>query len=387
MLGRNRLRQLGSGAASSSYTPVAISGTLRFQSLAQSGLHAWRLTADGQAFCWGLNNYNGRLGDGTATRSTPPDRRGGERLPLPRAHDRVPAQLRHHPPGRELLLGPQRPRPARRQLPGAQRGAAPSRHPHASPNSTPAGCTAVGTASDQRVYCWGYNAFGQLGTGTANDAQSPVPVERRGSVQPGEQRRVTQLRGQHRRPGVLLGIQPFRRGYGNGSFEQRDAAGRPRRGSAPALDHGRPAPQLCRGQRRAYTLLGIQPIRSGGRWFRAIAPRPWLLPHRNWSVAGQAPLDNAPQGALLLKDCLFNVLYSTTDPFAASLRAAALRRRAGGRHPARHRRTWVPNGGSYGKGGERGPGAAARRDAADAAHRAAAEPRAAHTSSGATSSS
>src|SRR5262245_3883349 len=38
------------------------------------------------------------------------------------------------------------------------------------------GLHTCGVASDGRAYCWGYNAFGQLGDGTTTDRHAPVAV-------------------------------------------------------------------------------------------------------------------------------------------------------------------------------------------------------------------
>jgi alpha-tubulin suppressor-like RCC1 family protein len=60
--------------------PVAVAGTLRFAEISAGGAHTCGRTADGKAFCWGANAY-GQLGDGSKVdRPTPVPVAGGRRF-------------------------------------------------------------------------------------------------------------------------------------------------------------------------------------------------------------------------------------------------------------------------------------------------------------------
>jgi alpha-tubulin suppressor-like RCC1 family protein len=69
--GDNELGQLGVDASiKGSAVPVPVSGGLVFTSLAAGGSHSCATTADGAAYCWGLNS-NGQLGDGSPASQAP----------------------------------------------------------------------------------------------------------------------------------------------------------------------------------------------------------------------------------------------------------------------------------------------------------------------------
>jgi len=123
--GANYSGQLGNGSTRGSLTPVAVSGPLSFDFLGAGGRHTCGLTSSGTAYCWG-NNGNGQLGNGSTGGSRP--------TPGPVAGDlRFIAIVT----GEEHTCGLTRP----------------------------------GTA-----YCWGWNEFGQLGTGSTTRSSTPVAV-------------------------------------------------------------------------------------------------------------------------------------------------------------------------------------------------------------------
>ena len=61
--GRGDYGQLGDGAGMRSDTPVAVSGGLSFASVSAGGQHTCGVTIGGVAYCWG-GNYSGQLGEG-----------------------------------------------------------------------------------------------------------------------------------------------------------------------------------------------------------------------------------------------------------------------------------------------------------------------------------
>ena len=128
--GSNGSGQVGSGTDGSSgawaiTVPTAVSGNLKFASLADGSNHTCGLTTSGMAYCWGSNS-NGQLGDGTSTNRSAPVAVGGNRT-----FASIAAGLRH---------------------------------------------TCATTASGA-AYCWGLNWDGQLGDGTSGtDRNWPLEV-------------------------------------------------------------------------------------------------------------------------------------------------------------------------------------------------------------------
>ena len=134
--GESGFGQLGTGAPFQSRTnvPVPVLGERTYAEIAAGARHACAVAADGQAWCWGANEY-GQLGDGTTR----------------------PA----------AGVGSQ-PRP-----PSAVTGIS-LRSIAAAVNHT------CGVGTDGAVYCWGRNEAGQLGVGGV--AQSSTPVKPAGEL-------------------------------------------------------------------------------------------------------------------------------------------------------------------------------------------------------------
>ncbi len=123
--GRNNRGQLGDGTTTDRETPQLISGDLAFQSIDIDGTsgHTCGVTTDGDAFCWGENDF-GQLGDGSVEVST---------VPVP-------------------VLGNQ------------------------TFKAVSAGWRmSCGVATTGAAYCWGRGVWGQLGDGLA--IQSVIPVQ------------------------------------------------------------------------------------------------------------------------------------------------------------------------------------------------------------------
>lgn len=71
--GNNEFGQLGNGSTSNSVAPVPISGGLRFESVSAGWEYTCGVTDDGIAYCWGDNGH-GQLGDGSFIGSSVPVR-------------------------------------------------------------------------------------------------------------------------------------------------------------------------------------------------------------------------------------------------------------------------------------------------------------------------
>jgi alpha-tubulin suppressor-like RCC1 family protein len=121
--------QVGDGTTTSRPRPVAIGGALRFRqvsaNLGAGGGHTCGITTDDRLYCWGWNEF-GQVGDGTTVqRLTPVLVAGGLKF---------------------------------RSVAGG------SAH------------TCGISSSDNRAYCWGRNANGQLGDGTTSQRLVPIAV-------------------------------------------------------------------------------------------------------------------------------------------------------------------------------------------------------------------
>jgi alpha-tubulin suppressor-like RCC1 family protein len=123
--GRNAHGQLGNGTFRDRLKPVAVAGGLQFRDVSAGGFHTCGVTLNDRAYCWGRNDQ-GRLGDGTADIERPE--------PVP-----VTGGLRFRQVG-------------------------------AGEDHT------CGVTTGNRVYCWGNNDFGQLGSGGTSISLTPVQV-------------------------------------------------------------------------------------------------------------------------------------------------------------------------------------------------------------------
>lgn len=176
--GRNSVAQLGAGTAgSASDVPVAVDGEPSFTTLVAGDNHTCGLTPGGEAYCWGWDT-KGQRGDGQAglrdTVMTPAPVVGGltfESLTAGRSFtcgltpdgvgycwgDNGNGQLGIGTSGSDVG----EPTPIDTDLDFAFLAAG-SRH-------------ACGLTSTGEAYCWGNDASGQLGTGSAGDLE-PAPV-------------------------------------------------------------------------------------------------------------------------------------------------------------------------------------------------------------------
>lgn len=126
--GDNVAGQLGDGTTTSTSRPVRVLAPagVSFTQVATGEDHTVAVGSDGATYAWG-SNANGQLGDGTTADSSVPVR---------------------------VLT------PAGVELTAVAAGAE----------------FTVATASDGTLYAWGRNSWGQLGTGTTENAASPVAV-------------------------------------------------------------------------------------------------------------------------------------------------------------------------------------------------------------------
>jgi alpha-tubulin suppressor-like RCC1 family protein len=132
--GVGTLGQLGNGANTSSATPVPVSGGLTFTKIVAGFSFACGITTNG-TYCWGRNRF-GELGSDTG--SCP-----FQSLPNALCPSGVPLKVATPQNLVDIALQ----------------------------DRLVCGLTAGGAA-----YCWGENAFGELGNGTTNTTSNPTPV-------------------------------------------------------------------------------------------------------------------------------------------------------------------------------------------------------------------
>jgi alpha-tubulin suppressor-like RCC1 family protein len=163
-----------SGGEICSVTPLPIDGGLRFKTLAAGQEHTCGLTADGAAYCWGLN-LSGAIGDSSSesTRPTPVPVVGGLTFST------IAAGSNHTcattVAGEAYCWGQNDGRlgdgkTATRSYPAPVWGGITFVQLSGGGRHT-CGLTPSGAA-----YCWGDNLSGQLGVGTRTDTLTPVPV-------------------------------------------------------------------------------------------------------------------------------------------------------------------------------------------------------------------
>lgn len=128
--GDNSLGQLGLGSRQSSLYPSEVPSLSNITSLALGESHSCALDASGSVFCWGRNRY-GEAGTNGFRKKY--DVLSPKKVPFPSSAK----------PVKSIAAG--------------------SKHTCA-------------TDTSGSVFCWGYNAFGQLGTGSVKTAWSPAKV-------------------------------------------------------------------------------------------------------------------------------------------------------------------------------------------------------------------
>jgi alpha-tubulin suppressor-like RCC1 family protein len=176
--GYNNQGQLGTGTlpVTSTPTPSAVLGGLTFTSISAGGSHTCGLTSSGAAYCWG---YNGQGGLGDSTRTT----------------SRTPVAVYGSLPLSSISAGGNAFTCARTTAGAAycwgfnavgNLGDGTTTTPRLIPTAVSGGLTFAGPIATGEgggcgiaagtVYCWGHNAWGEVGDGTTTDRPDPTAV-------------------------------------------------------------------------------------------------------------------------------------------------------------------------------------------------------------------
>lgn len=122
--GLNENGQLGIGNHTNQVIPTQVGGGVKFISISSGGAHTCGIATDSSAYCWGLNS-RGQIGDGTNT-----ERQIPTKVAAPLKFKQIASGLAH----------------------------------------------TCALAENGDPYCWGDNVVGALGDGSLNSRSSPGPV-------------------------------------------------------------------------------------------------------------------------------------------------------------------------------------------------------------------
>jgi alpha-tubulin suppressor-like RCC1 family protein len=168
--------ELGSGNRQDEFVPVEVSGGLQFTRISTSLFHTCGLTIGGTAYCWG-DNLNGKLGNGTLNSSTVPVAvLGGHQFKTIGTGDYFSCGLT--PEGQAWCWGSN----VSFELGNGQTATIYEDEPVPVYGVIRFEALAVGSyhacglTVSRKLYCWGANTYGKLGTGVENPTAIPVQV-------------------------------------------------------------------------------------------------------------------------------------------------------------------------------------------------------------------
>jgi alpha-tubulin suppressor-like RCC1 family protein len=176
--GANGVGQLGDGSTTDRTTPVAVSGGYKFLGISPAREHTCGVTTAGAVYCWGDNQF-GQLGDGTTTGSAVP-----KQVSAAASFVSVTAGLEHTcaltTSNRAWCWGQNSGPQVQGQLGD---GTTTSRlvpvavaRDLAFVELRAGRAFTCGRTANGKIYCWGDNRFGQLGSGELTRRNSTTPV-------------------------------------------------------------------------------------------------------------------------------------------------------------------------------------------------------------------
>lgn len=181
--GGNTYGQLGDGTTVDRLNPFPVTGDHTFDVISAGSDHTCGITTEGATLCWG-RNLGGQLGDGTTTdRLTPTPVAGGHDFTAISAGSSLTHQLENENftcaltaegeaycwglnEAGQLGDGTTSPRLVPTRVAGAYTFSVIGAGSH----------HACGVRMDGQVFCWGSNELGQIGDGTTSPRPTPVPI-------------------------------------------------------------------------------------------------------------------------------------------------------------------------------------------------------------------
>lgn len=176
--GANNAGQLGNRATADSDIAVKVQTDVEFQSIEAGNGHTCGVTTAGEAWCWGANG-SGQLGNGTTTASTVPVRVNSAQTFVSISAEfqqtcglTSNGEVHCWGSNRHGVLGVQTTETCGTQ-PCSTTPVRVSALPMVADVDVGLGHACART-SRGRAFCWGWNSFGQIGTGTTSAAPQPV---------------------------------------------------------------------------------------------------------------------------------------------------------------------------------------------------------------------
>lgn len=178
--GANQRGEVGDGSHLAKRGPSAVSGGFRWRMISAGGAHTCAISSDRKAYCWG-NEFRGALGNGRESFTTSPEPTAVlSELTFDSVYAGSGTSCALTGQGNAYCwgvndygrLGDGKPPEAGKELatPSLVVGG------HLFSSLSMGGAHVCGLTFDASAYCWGWNRYGQLGNGSTDHSSTPVAV-------------------------------------------------------------------------------------------------------------------------------------------------------------------------------------------------------------------
>jgi alpha-tubulin suppressor-like RCC1 family protein len=176
--GYNDLGQLGDGTITEQHTPVQVAGGHKFASVTAGGIeHSCGVTAGDTLYCWGANHLS-QFGDGTQGNGSisPTLAAGGMKFTQVAAGNYFTCGISLTRLAYCWGFGDGIGTLGNGTATSIERSPVPVAGNHLFSSLSTGPASACGTTPSLEAWCWGQNAYGQLGNGTTTDQLAPSLV-------------------------------------------------------------------------------------------------------------------------------------------------------------------------------------------------------------------